>query len=231
MDTQRILVVDDEKNIRATLQQTLEAAGYGIATAVNGEDCLSLVAESRFHLILLDLKLPGMGGIQVLEKLREKGDRTPVIIITAYGTIESAVDAMKLGAIDYLRKPFSPEQIRDIVKKVLARRDLKAAELRNYADLVEYAKRCINEQDLNGARDYLQKALAADSSRAEAFNLLGVVFELSGNRVEAQKRYRAAIALDATYDPAHKNLKRTAELHYTLDGIDIGPGESETEKA
>jgi DNA-binding NtrC family response regulator len=217
-----ILVVDDEKNIRTTLQQVLAASGYKVETGVNGEDGLSRLAESHFDIVLLDMKLPGIDGIEVLRQMRHKAVDTPVVMITAYGTVESAVEAMKLGAVDYIRKPFSPEQIRDIVKRVLARPNLKEAELETYEDMLEFAKLRINERNLGKAADYLRKAIGVDSSRAEAFNLHGVTLELQGDRLEAQKRYRAAIALDPTYEPARKNLERTTKPDYSLRDIDKG---------
>jgi DNA-binding response OmpR family regulator len=221
MDKKTILVVDDEKNIRITLRQALEASGFDVVAAVNGEDALSKVAGAHFDLILLDMKLPGIDGIEVLRRLRSEDLHMPVVMITAYGTVESAVEAMKLGAVDYLRKPFSPEQIREIAEKVLARKAMKKEDLTTYDDFVEYAKRYINERNLSQAGEYLQEALAADSSRPEAFNLLGIILELQGDRVEAQKRYRAALALDAAYEPAQKNLDRSVKLTYSRKGLDM----------
>ncbi|RJP26179.1 MAG: response regulator [Candidatus Abyssobacteria bacterium SURF_5] len=218
-----ILVVDDEKNIRTTLRQALESAGYRVETAVSGEDALAKLAESSFDLLFLDIKLPGIDGLEVLRRLRAEGKRLPVIIITAYGTIESAVDAMKMGAVDYLRKPFAPDQIRDMASTVLSRPELKEHELETYDQLLEYSKMWINELDVGKAAEFLQKAIGADSSRPEAFNLLGIILELKGNLLEAQKRYRAAIALDPTFEPAHHNLSRVTELDYTRKGIDFGP--------
>jgi len=104
-----ILVVDDEKNIRLTLSQSLESLGVEIRTAVNGEEALQKLQEEDFSLILLDLKMPGMGGMEVLRRVRERWSKARVIIITAHGTIESAVEAMKLGAADFIQKTFQPK--------------------------------------------------------------------------------------------------------------------------
>jgi len=220
--TDGILVIDDEKNIRTTLQQVLESAGYEVATAVNGEDGLSKLSNSEFDLVLLDMKLPGMDGIEVLRKMRENRYETPVAIITAYGTIENAVEAMKLGAVDYLRKPFSGPEIKELAERILARRHLGEDELGTYGELMEKAKMWINRRDFQQAERTLQRALAIDSSRAEAFNLLGVCLELRGERLEAQKRYRAALGLDPTYEPAASNLARTTNFDYSIEDIDKG---------
>jgi len=220
--TDAVLVIDDEKNIRTTLQQVLESAGYEVATAVNGEDGLSKLSKSRFDMVLLDMKLPGMDGIDVLRRMRESSYETPVAIITAYGTIENAVEAMKLGAVDYLRKPFSGSEIKELVERILARREAGEGDLGTYAELMERAKLWINRRDFQQAEATLRKALAIDSSRAETFNLLGVCLELRGERLEAQKRYRAAVGLDPTYEPARGNLSRTTRFDYSIEDIDKG---------
>jgi CheY-like chemotaxis protein len=121
-----ILLVDDEKNIRLTLSQSLEPLGLPIQTAVNGEEALQKLDDAEFGLLLLDLKMPGMDGMEVLHRVRERWPTIPVIIITAHGTIESAVDAMKIGAVDFIQKPFSPREIRELVTKVLQRESLKS---------------------------------------------------------------------------------------------------------
>ena len=97
MKEKPVLVVDDEKNIRLTLSQTLESLGLETDTAVNGEEALGKLKKKEFGLILLDLKVPGMDGMAVLRQLREIRPDIRVIIITAYGTVESAVEAMKIG--------------------------------------------------------------------------------------------------------------------------------------
>jgi CheY-like chemotaxis protein len=121
-----ILLVDDEKNIRLTLSQSLESLGMPVQTAVNGEEALQKLREGEFGLLLLDLKMPGMDGMEVLHRVRERWPTIPVIIITAHGTIESAVDAMKLGAVDFIQKPFSPKEIRELVTQVLQRESLRS---------------------------------------------------------------------------------------------------------
>ena len=124
MKDKSVLIVDDEKNIRLTLSQTLEALGVEPDTAANGEEALAKLKEKEFGLILLDLKMPGMDGMEVLRRVREIRPDIRVIILTAYGTIESAVEAMKLGAVDFIQKPFSPEEIRELVSRVMDREKL-----------------------------------------------------------------------------------------------------------
>jgi CheY-like chemotaxis protein len=116
-----VLIVDDERNIRLTLSRSLEALGMQIQTAVNGEEALQKLQEDEFALLLLDLKMPGIDGMDVLRQIRERWPKTRVIVITAHGSIDLAVEAMKLGAVDFIQKPFSPTEIRELVTKVLKR--------------------------------------------------------------------------------------------------------------
>jgi len=207
-----VLIVDDEKNIRLTLTQALEAMELDTDTAVNGEEALAKLADKPFGLILLDLRMPGMDGMEVLRRVRQTRPDIKVIIITAYGSIESAVEAMKLGAVDFIQKPFAPKEIRGLVTKVLNRDTLQAAKAEGYGTHIELAKKCIQQQQFEAAQEHTRQAIAADATRPEAFNLLGVLLEMSGNKLEAQKNYRAALALDPTYKPADENLSRTTGL-------------------
>jgi DNA-binding NtrC family response regulator len=215
-----VLIVDDEKNIRLTLSQALETLELETDTAVNGEEALAKLEEEPFGLILLDLKMPGMDGMEVLRRVRETRPDIKVIIITAHGTIDSAVEAMKLGAVDFIQKPFAPGEIRELVTKVLDRDKIAAEKVRGYEEHIELAKKCIGEQEFDGAQEHVRQAIAADASKPEAFNLLGVLLEIGGNKLEAQKDYRAALALDPTYKPADENLSRTTGL--TSGGISMG---------
>ena len=103
MKAKPVLIADDEKNIRLTLSQALESLKLETDTAVNGEEALAKLRDKDFGLILLDLKMPGMDGMEVLRQLRQIRPDIRVIVITAYGTIESAVEAVKLGAVDFIQ--------------------------------------------------------------------------------------------------------------------------------
>ena len=124
MKAKPILIVDDEKNICLTLSQALETLEIETDTALNGDEALAKLQNKEFGLILLDLRMPGMDGMEVLRRVREIRPDIRVIILTAYGTIESAVEAMKLGAVDFIQKPFSPEEIRELVSRVMDREKL-----------------------------------------------------------------------------------------------------------
>lgn len=229
MKTKPILIVDDEKNIRLTLSQALEALDIEIHAAVNGEEALGMLAESSYSLILLDLKMPGMDGMDVLRKVREEHPDIKVIIITAHGSIDAATEAMKLGAADFVQKPFAPKEIRTLVTNVLERDELTentAGE--GYKGRIELAKKYINERKFASAQEQIRQAIAGDPSKPEAFNLLGALKEMDGDWLEALKQYRAALSLDPAYKPADKNVERIVNLHQR--GIDINLGDENSSK-
>jgi len=119
-----ILVVDDQESMRDSCQQTLCRSGYQVDTAEDGKKGLERLKEKSYELVILDLKMPGLNGLEVLKKIKEDDPEVVVIVITGHATIESAVDAMKNGAFDFIPKPFTPESLRLIVKRALTTREL-----------------------------------------------------------------------------------------------------------
>lgn len=219
--SKKILIVDDERNIRTTLKMCLSGEGYEIDTAVNGEDGLEKAEKNKYDLIFLDIKMPGINGMEVLEELRNKENNSNIIIMTAYGTIEDAVKAMKLHAVDFVPKPFTPEEIRETIKKVFERENLEESKLRTFEDYVEFAKLNIITNNFEKAEEILKQAASKDLSSPATYNLLGVISEYKGDILQAQKYYRAALALDPTYKPAESNIRRTVEFDYTTAGIKL----------
>ena len=120
-----ILVVDDDADIRDILSETLNSLGSRVITAVNGQQCLDKVDKEGPELVLLDIEMPVKNGLEVLKELRQKGRDTTAIMITAYGTIERAVQAMKEGAFDFITKPFDLDHIALVVERALERERLK----------------------------------------------------------------------------------------------------------
>lgn len=125
MKQNKLLVVDDEHLIRWSLEQNLKKQGYEVVTAGSGEDALRLVREEQPDLVLLDIQLPGISGIEVLEKIKEHDEDIIVIMVTANSGLENAVNAMRLGAHDYISKPFNLDELSIVVKKALETSDLK----------------------------------------------------------------------------------------------------------
>jgi DNA-binding response OmpR family regulator len=257
----RVLVVDDEKNIRLTIAQSLQKLDLEVENAVNGEEALQKIRQDDFQLVLLDLKLPGMDGMEVLRKIRGFNKRVKILIITAHGTVDNAVEAMKLGAVDFIQKPFTPDEIRGFVAKALARtegflkrvrtdrakavdevvenliagkqeipREKEQDQQLDYAGCIEQAKAAVEAYDFDTAASWAQQAVSLDTSRAEAFNLLGVLLERRGNRLDAQRYYRAAVALDPTYKPAWNNLNRSTQS-WPEGQVDLGGGKGTGEKS
>ena len=119
-----ILVIDDEESIRDSCRQTLSRAGNRVEVAEDGSKALAMFEAESFDLVILDLKMPGLNGMEVLKKIKANDPHAMVIVITGYATVESAVEAMKSGAYDFIPKPFTPESLRAIVKRALDRREL-----------------------------------------------------------------------------------------------------------
>jgi two-component system, NtrC family, response regulator AtoC len=121
----KILVVDDEHLIRWSLEQNLKKQGYEVITAGSGEDALRIVREDQPDLVLLDIQLPGISGIEVLEKVKDFDEDIIVIMVTAHGGLETAVTAMRMGAYDYLNKPFNLDEMAIVIRKALETSDLR----------------------------------------------------------------------------------------------------------
>jgi DNA-binding NtrC family response regulator len=122
----RILVVDDEEHLRRVLEVMLAREGYAVETAAGGRPALERFAAEHFDLVILDLKMPDLDGLTVLRKIREAEPEATVVMITAYASVETALNAMKQGAFDYVGKPFQEEEILAVVRKALERTRLVA---------------------------------------------------------------------------------------------------------
>jgi DNA-binding NtrC family response regulator len=141
----RILLVEDEINMARTLAKNLERAGHSVEHAPHGEAALARLAEARFDVVLTDLKMPVMDGMALMRSVHERGLKTAVVILTGYGTIESAVEAMKLGAADYLIKDARPQEILltidralkvDALQRENARLRREVGQLRGFGELI-----------------------------------------------------------------------------------------------
>ncbi|MDY6839291.1 MAG: sigma-54 dependent transcriptional regulator [Thermodesulfobacteriota bacterium] len=126
----RILVIDDEPNMRHMLTVVLKRAGYEVADAANGAEGLSLLADSVFDLILCDVRMPEMDGLAFLRHIADRGIDITTIVMSAYGSIDTAVEAMKLGAADYVSKPFKPDEILLKLAQIEERNQLREENLR-----------------------------------------------------------------------------------------------------
>ena len=122
-DDQCILVVDDEEILRADLSRLLEEEGYTVVGAKHGEQALDILQDTHIDLILTDIRMPGMSGLDLLKKVRKNYGEIAVIILTGYGEIESYIEAMSIGAVEYVSKPFKVNELKFIVNKILDNAD------------------------------------------------------------------------------------------------------------
>jgi two-component system response regulator (stage 0 sporulation protein F) len=115
----KILVVDDEEGARDLFNTILTDEGYDVALASGGEEALGIFKSNPFNLVITDIKMPVMDGLQLLQEIRKMGSKTDVIMVTAYGEVESYLKAMSLGAAEYINKPIRIKELKQIVHKVL----------------------------------------------------------------------------------------------------------------
>jgi DNA-binding NtrC family response regulator len=138
--SEKVLVVDDEPGMRSLLTRVLEKEGYIAVACADGDEALQAFAKEDWDLVIADIDMPGMDGIELLKHIRKDSPHVPVLMITAYATVETAVEAMKLGAHDYITKPFAVDELKIVVSKVferqrlLVQRDLLLAEIRSQYD-------------------------------------------------------------------------------------------------
>jgi two-component system response regulator AtoC len=125
----KILIVDDELNMRLVLEAMLKKDGYEVATAGDGAEALQIIGEDDIAVVVTDLKMPKMDGMELLERVMENYPSMPVIIITAHGTVSTAVDALKKGAFDYITKPFEQDDLKNVIAKAVKTRALSEEEI------------------------------------------------------------------------------------------------------
>ncbi|NQT29404.1 MAG: response regulator [Candidatus Saganbacteria bacterium] len=118
-ETKRILVVDDEQGILDFFEKALNREGYDVRTSLDGSDALEKLKMEKPDLVILDIKMPGIDGIETLHYIREMDKNVVVLMLTAYGTLDSAKEALRLGATDYITKPFKLDYIKEVVKENL----------------------------------------------------------------------------------------------------------------
>ena len=160
---QTILIVDDDKSIRYSLKRMLEGS-FAILTAQNGEEALQRVRENSPDLILMDIKMPGQSGMEVLKEIKRIDPKTLVIMMTAYGTTETAIEAMKYGAFDYIIKPFPIPQMKELVEKAISLRKLMKEQ-------VTYARR----EDEKQAEGKEERIIGASPKMQEIYKLVGQI--------------------------------------------------------
>lgn len=170
-----ILVVDDEASIRYVLTETLTDAGYEVVAVDSGEAALEEIADRTFDLALVDLKLPGMSGIEVLSALRQRSEDTTVIVLTAHASLETAVAALRQGAHDYLFKPCEPEKLRESVRAGLRKRERQV----RHREVLAQLERRIDEGVESLLVSAFERVIAPDADADADANAAGAVSRLT----------------------------------------------------
>jgi len=196
----QIMIVDDELVVRESFYHWFIKTGHGVDTAATGEEALAKLEDHPFDILFVDIKMPGMDGIELLERVMEEYPDTIVIIITAYGSIESAIRAMKIGASDYLLKPFKPDQLSLVLEKIVQQKKINSK--------YRYLKGCLEKMtrfdNIIGQSKSMQKIfdLIPEIARSDASVLLcgetGTGKELVAKAIHAkgQRAGRPFIALN-----------------------------------
>ncbi|MBI5327064.1 MAG: sigma-54-dependent Fis family transcriptional regulator [Deltaproteobacteria bacterium] len=125
MSKEKILIVDDERSIRDFLEIMLKKEGYKVASVPSGEEAIKLTGQTSYELVISDIRMKGMSGVELLKKVKEINPDTIVLMITAYASVDTAIDAMKAGAYDYITKPFKIDEVKYIIKNALDRKRLE----------------------------------------------------------------------------------------------------------
>ena len=182
MQTQgTVLIVDDERSIRVSLRTILSNIGFEIVEAARGEEALSLVRTAPFDAVLLDINMPGMGGVEVCRQMREGSARLPIVMLTVQGSEDRKVEALNAGADDYITKPF---QLRELIAR------LKAAVRRNKAFESEETEILIGDVKLDPVRHLVQKKGRSVHLTPKQFDLLHYLMTNAGRPVPHAKLLR-----------------------------------------
>jgi DNA-binding NtrC family response regulator len=212
----KILIVDDSKNIRITIQHLLENENHEFDIAMNGEEALDKILTNEFDLVFLDIRMPTLDGMEVLREIRKKGNKTPVVILSAYGTVDNAVEAMKLGVVDFMTKPFTPTEIRELLQSFEKRETLNEEEEEpekelSLAELEQYVKRLISSEKYEKAMGILKKYLEKYQDSGIIYYYLGLLSESREDFEKALKYYRTALVFNNELVQAEINLSKLLE--------------------
>jgi len=201
MEENRILIVDDERNVRGLLRKILEEEGYNVAAVATGEEALEEIKKGDFKLITVDIKLPGISGIEFIKRVRTQGLDTPILVVSALTNAVPIVEAIKSGANDYLSKPF-PSQ--DLVRKV---RELLSVDQITFEKLERRIEEKLSEGKYAVAEKMARQLFALRPS-ADAHYVYANVLRNLGNHKLALRHLRAALALDPNHKKASEEIQK-----------------------
>ncbi|MDA0334448.1 MAG: DNA-binding response regulator [bacterium] len=194
LDDGPILVVDDDEALRRLCTRVLAARGYEVHTACDGEEAVRKVQSHAYRVVLLDLKMPGMDGIECLKQMKARGCRADVVMITGYGNVPTAVEAMKVGARDFIEKPFRPQDLHAMLEDILQRQSRDA------------------QLSTDPVVAFIQQHAVEISSRKDVADRLGVSLERVSTRVQEEMNCSFREFLHACRLNLAKRLLETTEL-------------------
>ncbi len=210
-----ILIIDDESEIRESLETLLELEGYRVDAAESGEDGLARIAGQPFDLVLLDLALPGKNGLEVLAVIRERDPQLAVIMITAYGTVENAVNAMQAGAANFIQKPWDNEKLLADVRTVIARRRVEEENVQ----LKRALKQRYNFQNIVGKSEPMLRILDLVGQVAPSRSTILIQGESgTGKELIAKAIHMNSPRKDRPFVPVNAGSMPTDLLESTLFG-------------
>jgi YesN/AraC family two-component response regulator len=194
LDEAPILVVDDDESMRRLCTRLLASRGYTVQTAADGEEAVRMVQQQAYRVVLLDLQMPGMDGIECLKRMKAEGCRADVVMITGYGDVPTAVETMQVGARDFIEKPFKPQDLQAMLEDIFQRpsRD---------ADL-----------STDPVVSFVQQHATEINSRKDVANRLGVSLERVSSRVQEETRCSFREFLHASRLDLAKRLLETTEF-------------------
>ena len=206
MGKTKIMVVDDEHLIRWSLEQNLKQQGYDVCTAGTGEDALRLAREEQPDLVLLDYHLPGINGLEVLQRLKETDEDILVIMVTAQGGLETAVNTMRHGAYDYINKPFNLDEMAIVIRKALETSDLRreVVQLRSEHKKLGPPKILGNSKHMKNVLEMMAKVAKSDASTVLVQGESGTGKELVAKWIhyESARAEKPFVAINCAAVPA-----------------------------
>ncbi len=195
----QFLVADDEQRVRSLIKTYIEMLGHEAVVVANGEEALRQLFQDSYDGLFTDLRMPGLDGMGLIRAIHEENIHLPTIVVTAYASVESVIEAFQLGVVDFITKPFSSEEIKRAVQRIL-RQKIQLKETN------QYIRGLIEQKALFEAVNYLKPLFSEYPSSPIPHYLFGLIQETQGDFSGALRHMQAALALEPGYDPATRKI-------------------------